>query len=663
MALITVQRHLVHPPGLGLRRVVWALKKLPLNRLHQGAQRHRCPWFWAGQSGSFRVRFHHACCQKFHSENGNDPGEPTPSWVQELDARKQNPSGVDEQLFHQQLDSCASSQEVLQFLDPLPMLPEALAARALQRICELENRTEHGLAGTLPSEVLQSDIFRAVCMPFQQAPSSLSNGSLLTAVRALTLLCEGPQSAKSSLLLNLLAEAQHRLQRGGLDVHSLCLLGESLVRLHGPGCATLELIIHQLEEGKPEELTPEDVVALYGILQGCSEKLDQHQPFLNRLNSFSLSIVSQLSPTEISRILTALVVLDQTQALPLVIKLGKAVVRHIPQFTDAELSKVLEAFSHFGHGDRFFTKGLEQHVASRCPALAPEVLTKILGYCNRKHILSTPILDAAAETLVHQLETLSPVQVCDFIEPFGKLNYVPPNASALFRKLENRLFSQFRSFPPKALLTLLHSCSLLEYHPVNFLAKIFSPYFLQQLQGGDPHLDRLALARLTQLYLTSLLECPYYKGPRLLPQFRVKSFLTPCCSLESPAEFQLYKSVMLGLIDLLGARWYFASKVLSPYCYTLDVEIKLDEEGFVLPFTVNEDVHKRIALCIDGPKRFCVNSQHLLGKEATKQRHLRLLGYRVVQIPFYEIEMLKSRFELVDYLQRKLFPQRTGVRW
>lgn len=42
----------------------------------------------------------------------------------------------------------------------------------------------------------------------------------------------------------------------------------------------------------------------------------------------------------------------------------------------------------------------------------------------------------------------------------------------------------------------------------------------------------------------------------------------------------------------------------------------------------------RVALCIDGPKRFCLNSKHLLGKEATKQRHLRLLGYQVVQVRF-----------------------------
>lgn len=74
-------------------------------------------------------------------------------------------------------------------------------------------------------------------------------------------------------------------------------------------------------------------------------------------------------------------------------------------------------------------------------------------------------------------------------------------------------------------------------------------------------------------------------------------------------------------------------------------------------------MHKRVALCIDDPNRFSLNTKHLLGKEAMKQRHLRLLGFHVVQIPYYEIELLKSRVELVEYLQRKLFPQKVGVHW
>lgn len=40
----------------------------------------------------------------------------------------------------------------------------------------------------------------------------------------------------------------------------------------------------------------------------------------------------------------------------------------------------------------------------------------------------------------------------------------------------------------------------------------------------------------------------------------------------------------------------------------------------------------RVALCLDGQRRFTQGSRQLLGSEATKQRHLRLLGYHVVQV-------------------------------
>ncbi|MEQ2193622.1 FAST kinase domain-containing protein 3, mitochondrial [Xenoophorus captivus] len=82
-------------------------------------------------------------------------------------------------------------------------------------------------------------------------------------------------------------------------------------------------------------------------------------------------------------------------------------------------------------------------------------------------------------------------------------------------------------------------------------------------------IERAVLAQLTQLYITVKLECPFYEGPRLLPKYRVKSFLMSSRSLETPVDQQLYNSVKTGLEDLLGDRSFFGSKVLTPYCYTL----------------------------------------------------------------------------------------------
>ncbi|XP_073763490.1 FAST kinase domain-containing protein 3, mitochondrial isoform X2 [Danio rerio] len=156
------------------------------------------------------------------------------------------------------------------------------------------------------------------------------------------------------------------------------------------------------------------------------------------------------------------------------------------------------------------------------------------------------------------------------------------------------------------------------------------------------------------------LECPFYDGPRLLPKFCVKSFLAP---FETPVEPQFYNALKSGLVDLLGDQSIVASRVLTPYCYTLDIEIKLDEDGFVLPACHADDVHKRIAVCIDGSQRFAANAKKLLGKEAMKQRHLRILGYEVVQIPYYEFEKLKKKKEVVEYLHKKIFPHSYRLSW
>ncbi|XP_059132224.1 FAST kinase domain-containing protein 3, mitochondrial [Peromyscus eremicus] len=661
MALITLRRNFCHMSDFWIPGAVAALKIHPANHVQRIVKDRLRVWFCSLQPQLLRVRFHHSYCKNFHSENGNDLHPAAEPWFSQVQERNQPEQGLEnedeETLYRRRLNSFISPEEVLSFLSTLDTLPVSLASAALHRICEVGKRDGDP---RLPQGVLENSIFRALCLQCERDPSRLTNAGLVTALQSLVMVPVDPQS---SLMLSLMAECQSRLRRGGLEAHHLCLLGETLVRFQGSGCETLELVICQLQSENLETFAPEDIVAIYRILQECPEKVDKHQTFLNSVNSFALSVVSYLSPKSISHVLTALVALDQTHALPLVIKLGKCAVRYIPRFTNEELRKVLEAFVYFGHSDRFFTEALEQHVAALCLSLDPEVTSTVMEYCSRKRILSKPILDAVAETFVFQSEKFSLSQISELIELFGKLNYLPPNAPVLFRKLESVLFAHFHHFPPKMLLRLLHSCSLIECHPVNFMSKIFSPFFLQRLQGKESYLDRVSLAQLTQLFMTSVLECAFYKGPKLLPQYHVTSFLTPCCSLETPVDLHLYKSVVIGLIDLLGSRLYFASKVLTPYCYTIDVEIKLDEDGFVLPFTVDEDVHKRVALCIDGPQRFCSDSKHLLGREAIKQRHLRLLGYQVVQVPYHELELLTSRFELVEYLQRKLFSQNSPVHW
>lgn len=85
---------------------------------------------------------------------------------------------------------------------------------------------------------------------------------------------------------------------------------------------------------------------------------------------------------------------------------------------------------------------------------------------------------------------------------------------------------------------------------------------------------KMSIVAVTPIYFTYLLitnnaNFLHLQGPRLLPKFRVKSFLATGQSLETPVEPQFYNAVKSGLVVLLGARSYFASRVLTPYRYTL----------------------------------------------------------------------------------------------
>ncbi|XP_072461505.1 FAST kinase domain-containing protein 3, mitochondrial isoform X2 [Notamacropus eugenii] len=652
MALITLPRSHFYSSGLQTCRILACLRKYlsPYNKKGRKITCHRC---FSLQLEQFRDYFHHACYRKYHSEKGSKLHPvggsvlfQTAAW----DRFEQNNSHVDDHRFYKDLNTFTSSEQVLKFVSTLETLSDTMAAAALYRVSEVER--EEG-DQKIPKTVLESEVFRALCFQFEYESTNLSDTSLVTALQALMELHVEPQS---NLLVNLVTECQNRLQQGHLTIHNLCILGKCMIELQNSNCAMLKEIILQLQGKKLQECTPEEMVAIYTLLQAAFGETVQHQDFLDQLNNLCISLVYKFSPKITSQILNALVVLNQTRAFPLVVKLCIHSIRFVSHFTSEELGKVLEGFIHFGYTDKFFTQALEQRVSTCSLTMHPESISKVMQYCNKKLILSKPIFDAVAESFVYQAETFSPVQVSHLIVTFGKLNYVPPNAAFFFRKLENTIRTRFKYFPPQTLLNLLHSCTLIGRHPVNYVAKLFSPYFLQKLQAQELDLNRSSLAQLTQIYLTVVLECPFYKGPKLLPQYQVKSFLIPPYLLESPVDLQFYKTVTVGLIDLLKAKIYFASKVSTPYCYTVDIEIKVDEEGFVLPFTSDEDVYKRLALCLDDQKRFCLNSHHLLGKEAIKQRHLQLLGYEVIQIPYHEVEILQSRRELVKYLKKKLFP-------
>uniref|UniRef100_A0A3P9NKF5 FAST kinase domains 3 n=1 Tax=Poecilia reticulata TaxID=8081 RepID=A0A3P9NKF5_POERE len=565
------------------------------------------------------------------------------------------PSSDEEKSFQQKLACCSTSRQVFSLLCSVEVLSDTMAAACLHRVADLE---QDGAALRDPS-VLEKDAIRALCFQLEQDSERLTEAGLVSALLACTRLFLDPWS---TLMVRLVTESQNRLDGEQMAVGELCMLGQAMLAMEGPGSAMLEQVMRQIQKQEPDEWSLPDLVAVYRLLEVCVGEDGMHGDLLNAMHTHAVTVTSRMDPAAVSGVLSSLVALNQKQAMPLVISLCKQAVRHVPHFSDEELSHVLAALIHFGHSDRYFVDAMQNHVPRMAFTSHPETVSKVTEFFSRRSILSPTVFNAVAESFVYRADSYSTSQVARQIMAFGRLGYLPPNVGQLFKKVETILHTRFSQFQPRMLLNLLHACTLVERFPVNFLSKVFSSYFLQQLQGETCN----ARESLNEKRFKHFIQCElsvHYEGPQLLPKYRVKSFLTSSRSLETPVDQQLYNSVKSGLVDILGDRSFFGSQVLTPYCYTLDVEIKLDEEGYALPASQTDEVYKRIALCIDGQKRFTNNARQLLGKEVIKQRHLRLLGYEVVQIPFYEFEKYRNMSKVVEYLHQKIFPHTFRLSW
>ncbi|MEQ2263325.1 hypothetical protein XENORESO_006123 [Xenotaenia resolanae] len=77
---------------------------------------------------------------------------------------------------------------------------------------------------------------------------------------------------------------------------------------------------------------------------------------------------------------------------------------------------------------------------------------------------------------------------------------------------------------------------------------------------------------------------------------------------------------------------------------------KADPEG---PPTEQRQIH-RVIMSVNDKWHYCHNSEVLVGSRAMRDRHLRLLGYIILQLPYHELEKLNGIEEVKQYLHKKL---------
>ena len=145
-----------------------------------------------------------------------------------------------------------------------------------------------------------------------------------------------------------------------------------------------------------------------------------------------------------------------------------------------------------------------------------DLVATICDYCLDFGVCSKPILDGAGEYFIEHGKELSVPQVYSITRVFGELNFHPPNGFKFFEILEHVLEHKFQQFPTKEIIDLLLSFIYIERYPLNFVRKIFNPYFMDRLHNQPDAADVTYTRRQLHLFDTSMnIEARNYTGPYL----------------------------------------------------------------------------------------------------------------------------------------------------
>ncbi|XP_068184993.1 FAST kinase domain-containing protein 1, mitochondrial isoform X2 [Antennarius striatus] len=300
----------------------------------------------------------------------------------------------------------------------------------------------------------------------------------------------------------------------------------------------------------------------------------------------------------------------------------------------------------------------------------------------------SPLLDRIASVVLKDFDKIHYMDVYRILLLFSVLNYDPPQADELYDACIQLIVAHIDSYDLHRLISLAHTLAVTNHFPEKLIRRIFSIQFLGKLETLLPtlsaHTNLLIRRRLMELNRATCLDCPEFQVQWFHDSYFQQMNIKGVPSVDH-AEQQILK--ILG--EVLGGGNRVRSAVVTPYFYTINYECILDRDLHPLPYSepnIEQISHtknfhwrtrslqdtedelplgaQRVALDFLNSKSFCWNARHMKGCAQMRRRHLEVLGYQVVEIPWFEWNSmeLSTQEARKDYMRKKIFKEGSSGR-
>lgn len=340
------------------------------------------------------------------------------------------------------------------------------------------------------------------------------------------------------------------------------------------------------------------------------------------------------------------------------------IIEQIPEIDDyclVSLLKQIRYSSQSEHAKDIFN--LYNKFVPHVDNLNPSTCIHLMMIGTNINVHHAEILNVVSKQLLKDIKKVRLKEITKLLHCLSKYFHKPNIKVDIFDILISELKSPVREeeiyMYPDCLLNCLLSLSFFNIYIDDLLFKVLNPDFINLIKEKS----KLSInEEILTLYYGAEIE---HTGCSKI-KLNVDQFIKDFEKTKNPS-FTLQDQFLNSICEELNkffSNKFFSVQTILPYSRNQVIIMSQDKNGIFLPLSIREETSLRLLkpslsdnwLCIMplGRNNFSSNDQKLLGLPIVKRRHLMKLGYKVIEIPWFEFIHLSST-DKEKYIKNKIF--------
>lgn len=364
------------------------------------------------------------------------------------------------------------------------------------------------------------------------------------------------------------------------------------------------------------------------------------------------------SRLQMSSVVAILMALEKCQSPPFrtMQSLSKWLSTNIHCVDESHLEAIISALINLQYTDNQLERSLERYVKARGVKIQRQTLiVALLNFCAAFRIRNFHILNGCSEYFVMNAATLDAKYLRAIVAPFGQLNYQPINGMRFWQTLEAAIERNFGRMAPGDVISVALSCVYLEMFPLNFVKRIFNPYFLDVMhQSSRPEIVARQRMQLKLFDTAMTLECAEYDGPWLPRDHASRSIWQDGRIKRILNQISQNLETIAGGIDRYSTCICLAQLPITEL-HVIDILLHPAGLGGAWKLRPRTERNIHTAVLVHLPEHFNSTGEYLSGAQSMRIRHFRKMGLKVATLNYETLAKLKIHpKELNAYLVERM---------